>query len=374
MRKFHAPRAHLVSLSVVPVMAVSAVAFAGADLPRRTTHVSRMDGFAGAVEDSQAKIVSDSDSLHATARTLAQDATVFVSSLDAAVNGIGTSAATYDALRDSVANTRTSLSVSRALLQARFADLRSRILMERNRLNMVEKADHAALLYTQGAKATESLAARTLSSLAKLDAALTDLEPKIDATWDPAWEKARIALELWLSTNRVDGWQAKAAFVKTWLAGLDALDSLLPPLEARVESLKDDVAKGRPYAAREKAKRIAADCEQVKGRLTSVSTFEPVRDDALARLDDACVAARSRADVLWRNPSAVPGFVFQFAKKQAALAKLDCAAGGTKFDCSMAEWLARIPKARVLAMGEADLVTYEDAWAKAARLPTRGAR
>jgi len=363
----------LISLAA-PVAAFSTVAFAGADLPRRTTHVSRMDGFAGAVESSQSKIVSDSDSLHATARTLAQDATVFVSSLDAAVNGIGTSSGSFDTLSDSVGNSRTSLAVSRAVLQDRFADLRRRILSERNRLLAVDKADHAALLYTQGAVATENLAARTLSSLARLDAALVDLEKKIDATWEPAWEKARNALDLWLSTNRVDGWQAKAAFVKTWLAGLAALDALLPPLEAQVERLKDEVAKGRPYATRESATRIAATCEQVKTRLTSVSAFEPVRDDALARLNDACSAARTRADVLWRDPSSVPGFVFQFAKKQAALAKLDCAAGGKKFDCAMAEWLARIPKARVLAMGETDLVSYEDAWAKAARLPTRGAR
>jgi len=369
MSKFHAPRALFVSLSILPV-----IAHAGADLPRRTTHVSRMDGFASTIETSQSKVVADSDSLHVTARTLAQEATVFVSSLDAAVNGIGTSAATYDVLRDSVANTRTSLSVSRALLQARFADLRSRILMERNRLDMAEKADHAALLYTQGAVATENLATRTLSSLAKLDAALVDLEIKINATWEPAWQKAQLSLESWLSTNRVDAWQTKAAFVKTWLAGLAALDALLPPLEAQVERLKDEVAKGRPYATRESATRIAAACEQVKAHLTSVSAFEPVRDDAIARLNDACSAARARADVLWRDPSSAPGFVFQFAKKQAALAKIDCAAGGKKFDCSLAEWLARIPKARVLAMGEADLVSYEDAWAKAARLPTRGAR
>jgi hypothetical protein len=210
--------------------------------------------------------------------------------------------------------------------------------------------------------------------LAKLEGTLAELEKKVEATWDPAWQKAQVALETWLSTNKVSDWQAKAAFVKVWLAGLDALDALLPPLEAKVESLKDDVAKGRPYAARERFNRIKSECDQVKSRIQSTAAFEPIRDGALERLSEACSDAQERLSVLWKDSSSVPGFVFLFAKKQAALAKADCASGGLKFDCQTAEWLARIPKTRVLAMGEADLITYEDAWAKVARLPARGTR
>jgi hypothetical protein len=333
-----------------------------------------MDTYARNVEETVQAIARDTGSLHDDVTAWAGDSTTFVQELDAAVNDVAAAPdADYSVFRDALFDKKSALALDRETLAARCAALRQRAKLLSLRLEGLEKPDRSALLYAQGAVASEAIASRVVASLATLDATLERVQRDLGETWEPAWQKANLKLEAWLSTANVPEWKVKAAELKRWFTAHQAVERTLAPLEARVEILKDLVIQKRAFAAKDLASRVEASCAEARTRFASDAAVEPIRDAATARLGVACKASRDRLTALWGNPAFVPEVVIGFAEARSRVARTACAAPNPAIDCATAAWLARIPRPRVRALSEGELRAYETAWAKATGLSEGGA-
>jgi hypothetical protein len=329
-------------------------------------HVSLMDAHVAGVEGNIDRIVRARDALHGRVGNWARDAAAFVRDLDAGTNGFTFDAALpYEPQRASIADAWTSLAIQKASLESVLTELRSEIFARLVDVRGLKRADHGALLYTQGALAYEDLSLRLEASLTDLDRRLETTGAKMLDAWAPARKKSDLRMEAFLSTSGVADWRAQADAAKAFLAATTDLEALAAPLERDAERLKDLVAAQRPFASRALAETLTTACLAALRRIDDEARFGPLRARARERVASGCSEAASRNKVLWGNPALVPHAVLAYATSRALALQAPCSAEDPTYDCVTASWLAKIPKATVLALPHADLATYEQAWARA---------